>query len=288
MIFTTSHPNSLSDYIIDYTITVLCGLLLLFAGPTAMSQAIPAIDNKGTIHTIFNGMSDWALENSYVQGQYVVRDNAIYHANAAIPVNTPFAVSSSGATWTLISASMSSTLRASVGPSFVLENEHSNRKLYIEPNGSVTIDANRLVDGFSLMLINHSGEDSNITFTNFTGVFNLNCAKSNITTNANFKLDYLESVLVTVTIYGTDKHLNIHCMQLGFQQVANEMMFDGTDDTDTANDAYYYISKLVNGAWKVTRLDKNDVNADAVADISNNPSVTTQPTTLGACSALSF
>jgi len=46
---------------------------------------------------------------------------------------------------------------------------------------------------------------------------------------------------------------------------------------------------LINGTdWKVVRYDKTDVNAEAEATITNNPGVTTQPTSLAACIALTF
>lgn len=97
--FTTNTLNSLKAY----TIAVVCGLLLLFAAPNATAQALPAIDNKGTIRTIYNGMRDWVLAAAYMEGQFVVRDNIIYRANAAIAANTAFAEGTTGATWTLIS-----------------------------------------------------------------------------------------------------------------------------------------------------------------------------------------
>ena len=97
--FATNTLNSLKAY----TTAVVCGLLLLFAAPNATAQALPTIDNKGTIRTIYNGMRDWVLADAYMEGQFVVRDNIIYRTNAAIAANTAFAEGTTGATWTLIS-----------------------------------------------------------------------------------------------------------------------------------------------------------------------------------------
>ena len=85
------------------TTKVLCSVLLLFVASSAMAQALPAIDNKGTIRTIYNGMRDWVLTGAYVQGQFVVRNNIIYRANANIAANNAFVEGTTGATWTLIS-----------------------------------------------------------------------------------------------------------------------------------------------------------------------------------------
>ena len=71
-------------------------------------------------------------------------------------------------------------------------------------------------------------------------------------------------------------------------KVDNELIFDGNDDADTLNDNFYYISMLVNNQWQVVRYNKTDVNLEAIANVDNNPSQTTQPTTLAACSALTF
>ena len=71
--------------------------------------------------------------------------------------------------------------------------------------------------------------------------------------------------------------------------ITNELIFDGEDDPSGTYDNYYYISMLINGTdWKVVRYDKTDVNAEAEATITNNPGVTTQPTSLAACITLTF
>lgn len=75
---------------------------------------------------------------------------------------------------------------------------------------------------------------------------------------------------------------------IAYNTVTNELIFDGDDDVSSANDDYRYVSMLINGDWKVVRYDKNDVNVEDTATIATNPSQTTQPTTLAACSALTF
>lgn len=68
--------------------------------------------------------------------------------------------------------------------------------------------------------------------------------------------------------------------------VTNELIFDGDDDADITNDNYYYVSLIINGKWKVIRYNKTDVNAEDTADITTNPSQTSQPTTLAVCASL--
>lgn len=75
---------------------------------------------------------------------------------------------------------------------------------------------------------------------------------------------------------------------LAYNTVTNELIFDGDDDASSANDNYRYVSLVINGDWKVIRYDKTDVNAEDVANVTNNPSQTTQPLTLAECSALIF
>ena len=280
--FTTNTLNSLKAY----TTAILCGLLLLLVVTKAMAQPHTAIDHKGTIKTIYNGLQDWALADAYVEGQYVVYENQIYRANADVAANTAFVIGSTGATWTHIAASLNSTVHAAAGSSTSLQNIHNTRKVHIEPMGAVTIDANMLEDGFSTMLINHSGAKATIPFVGFTGVFDLNCSKENITTDNEFTMEYLVSVILTVTVAGANKYLNIHCMEPGFQKVTNELIFDGRDDPDPVNDDFYYLSMVINGNWRVTRLDRNDPNVNEIRDITTHPGQVTQPMTLAACKAL--
>lgn len=75
---------------------------------------------------------------------------------------------------------------------------------------------------------------------------------------------------------------------VAYNTVTNELIFDGEDDVATANDDYRYVSMIVNGNWKVVRYDKNDVNVEDTATVTNNPTQTNQPTTLAECSALTF
>lgn len=45
--------------------------------------------------------TNWQLAQTYNAGEAVIKDNDLYFANATIPVNTPFVVGTTGATWTL-------------------------------------------------------------------------------------------------------------------------------------------------------------------------------------------
>lgn len=75
---------------------------------------------------------------------------------------------------------------------------------------------------------------------------------------------------------------------IAYNNVTNELIFDGDDDVNAANDDYRYVSLVVNGNWKVIRYDKNDVNVEDIATVSNNSGITTQPLTLAECIALTF
>lgn len=75
---------------------------------------------------------------------------------------------------------------------------------------------------------------------------------------------------------------------LAFNKVENELIFDGDDDTNPANDNYRYVSLKINEEWQVIRYNKTDVNIEHIATFSNNPGQTTQPTTLATCTALTY
>ncbi len=75
---------------------------------------------------------------------------------------------------------------------------------------------------------------------------------------------------------------------IAYNTVTNELIFDGDDDADLTNDDYRYVSLVINENWKVIRYDKNDVNVEDVANVSNNPGQTTQPLTLAVCSTLIY
>ncbi len=267
---------------LQYTLS----LLFLFFFLTLSAQEIRVIDNKGTLKHISNGIQSWVLTDSYTDGQFVEKDNKIYRSNASIAANTPFVIGETGSTWRLLSASLDSTIYAS-SPT-AITNSHSTEKLQIEPSGSLSIDGNNLLDGFSCLILNHSGSNSTITFTNFHDVFDLNRTSETISTNGNFLLKPLESVFITVNLdSSSNKSLNIHRFG-GFRSVTNELFFDGNDDADPSNDDYYYISMLVDGVWKVIQCDKTDVNVNKVATVGNNSGQLTQPTTLADCTSLSY
>ena len=75
---------------------------------------------------------------------------------------------------------------------------------------------------------------------------------------------------------------------IAYNTVANELIFDGSNDADTNNDNFYYVSMVINGDWKVIRYNKTDVNSETVATTTNNPGQTTQPTTLTICNGLTY
>lgn len=75
---------------------------------------------------------------------------------------------------------------------------------------------------------------------------------------------------------------------IAYNNVSNELIFDGKDDADAANDNFYYVSFVINDNWKVVRYDKTDANLEATADETSNGFQTTQPLTLAACTALTF
>jgi flagellar hook assembly protein FlgD len=70
--------------------------------------------------------------------------------------------------------------------------------------------------------------------------------------------------------------------------IANDMIFDGDSDSDSANDNYYYVSMVVNNNWRVVRYDKANINLEKEATNTNNPSQTTQPTTIAICTGLTY
>ncbi len=68
--------------------------------------------------------------------------------------------------------------------------------------------------------------------------------------------------------------------------ISNDIIFDG--DSDSANDNYYYVSMVVNDDWRVVRYDKANINLEKEATNTNNPSQTTQPTTIAVCTGLTY
>lgn len=75
---------------------------------------------------------------------------------------------------------------------------------------------------------------------------------------------------------------------LAFKKVENELIFDGDDDVNVANDNYRYVSLKINEEWQVIRYNKTDVNIEDIATVSNNLGQTTQPTTLATCTTLTY
>ena len=70
--------------------------------------------------------------------------------------------------------------------------------------------------------------------------------------------------------------------------IANDMIFDGDSDSDSANDNFYYVSMVVNDDWRVVRYDKANINLEKKATNTNNPSQTTKPTTIAICTGLTY
>ena len=70
--------------------------------------------------------------------------------------------------------------------------------------------------------------------------------------------------------------------------IADDMIFNGDDDSNPINDNYYYVSMVVNGDWRVVRYDKANINLEKEATNSNNPSQITQPLILATCTVLTY
>lgn len=93
-----------------------------------------------------------------------------------------------------------------------LKDEHSKKKIHIEPTGRLIIERDDVSAGFMALVMNHSGDATTITFNHFVKVFEFNRKKKEITTDSEIFLDYLESALLTVTESGGIKFLNIHIL----------------------------------------------------------------------------
>ena len=95
--------------------------------------------------------------------------------------------------------------------------------------GSVSLDGAVLPDGFSSLLINNSATATNVTFSNFSGAYELNTTRSDITADGLFQLDYLESAIITVNDNGGSKYLNVN--RFGTSGGALKALWDGDKDT---------------------------------------------------------
>ncbi|MDD7914256.1 hypothetical protein [Polaribacter ponticola] len=87
--------------------------------------------------------------------------------------------------------------------------------------------------------------------------------------------------VLTATATGTKWEVVIN-------DVDDELIFDGNDDGINTNDNFLYVSLIVNGAWKVIRYNKTDVNVEDTATVLTNSGQVAQPTTLAECTALTF
>ncbi len=127
----------------------------------------------------------------------------------------------SGVLQTIRSGSYNETIHISTD--VTAAQSYSDKKIHIEPNGKLTLNGSNLSDGFSALLINNSGTmSSSIDFSNFTKVFDLNRTTKNIISENRFRMDYLESVMLTVTVSGTNNYLNIHRFGGGMGETRNE------------------------------------------------------------------
>lgn len=70
--------------------------------------------------------------------------------------------------------------------------------------------------------------------------------------------------------------------------VTNEQIFNGVDEGSGTYDDFYYISMLINNAWQVTRYSRSNVNAEQIANVGNNSSQTTQPTSVSIIVGLNY
>ena len=104
--------------------------------------------------------------------------------------------------------------------------QNSTDKVQIESGGSVSLDGSVLPDGFSSLLINNSTATTTVTFSNFTGAYDLNTVKSDITADGSFQLEYLESAIITVNEKSGSKYFNVN--RFGR---SNSALWDGDKDT---------------------------------------------------------
>lgn len=109
-----------------------------------------------------------------------------------------------------------------VSSATTLADANSTTKVHIEPSGSLTVDGSVLSDGFSTLVINHSGASSTVNFSGFAGAFELNEFKSDITADNDFDIAYLESAILTVTENGGNKYLNISRFDGGIDSVIED------------------------------------------------------------------
>lgn len=162
---------------------------------------------------------------------------------------------------------------------FSLVNAHTGTKIHIEPSGSMVMDANSLTNGFSALVINHSSSSSSINFSNFTGVYDLNDAKTDISSNGSFDLDYLSSALITITENAGNKYLNIS--RFGSDSNTGNIIFIDNEhpnqstlfsynydlsnpDSDLANiDGAMYMSVITNQMF----VNRDNTNYEAINEL---------------------
>ena len=139
--------------------------------------------------------------------------------------------SSAAALWVPLSADnnfwIDKTSRITAATALTAQN--STDKVQIESGGSVSLDGSVLPDGFSSLLINNSTAATTVTFSNFSGAYELNTSRSDITADGSFQLEYLESAIITVSENFGSKYLNIS--KCGDGVVSKIALWDRDKDT---------------------------------------------------------
>ena len=265
--------------------SILTIVISLFAMYSIHAQKIRVIDNKGSIRYVNN--------------------NNVYSQAADPTLNTPNNVVENDI-WFDSSDPNSTLTRIYNGTSWIL---------LVDPKVNALQDA----DGDTRVYVENNDDDSDIIiFETGTGIgsdapasterMRINAA-GNVgignTPNINAILDLTNSLnfaflLPTETlplvinnpldgmlIYSsTNKNAYLRANNvwkpIAYNTVDNEYIFE-----DQANppSAYYYVSLIVNGNWKVIRYSKTDVNQEEEVDGTGTAG---QPITLAACEALTF
>lgn len=93
----------------------------------------------------------------------------------------------------------------------ITEALHDKKEIHIESTGDLSFDAASFVgDVFTCIVVNTTAIDRNFTFTNWTGVYNRAGGAVTDIKATGYIIKANSSVIITVTINGANKYLNIH------------------------------------------------------------------------------
>lgn len=132
---------------------------------TKQGQALPSFTN-------------WQLTQSYLQGDVAINNNNLYLANGAIPINTPFAEGTTGATWTLAVRGFTNTktlqISAAPGNGFSRVHAYGNKIFRAGSNGWGWIGAYgqpSVVNGSTEFLVDGTPPDSWVKIQDTSSAF---------------------------------------------------------------------------------------------------------------------